>query len=192
MSLILPLAEWPDPDRSMWENLRKEAGPMDDRGALAHLRQTSCATLEARYGRWIQRLMTSDPDAFALPPVDRATVPRLQAWLGDLAHTKPMTRLMFVDGVLRILRAADPDHDWTMQRRLLAGLKRAADRGDPARKQGRILSSEVLLKAGLSLAEADADAVPNQLRRMIGQRDGMMIACWPSCQFAAARSASWP
>ena len=160
----------------MWENLRKEAGPLDDRGALAHLRQTSLATLETRYGRWMQWLMTFDPGALASLPVDRATLPRLQAWLGDLAHTSPMTRLMFIDGVLRVLRAADPDHDWTMQRRLWTGLKRASGRGDPARKHGRILSSEVLLKAGLSLAEVDTDVVPNQLKRMICQRDGMMIA----------------
>lgn len=176
MSLVLPLAEWPDLDRAMWEALKKQAGPLDDRGALAHLRQTSLATLEARYARWMQWLTASAPEALALPPVDRATLPRLQSWLSALEHTKPMTRLMFIDGVLRVLRAAQPDHDWTMQRRLLAGLKRAAGRGDPARKHGRILSSEVLLKAGLAHAAVDADTVPNPLKRMICQRDGMMIA----------------
>jgi len=176
MSLVLPRGEWPYADRIMWDALLKEAGPLDDRGALAHLRQTSLSTLEARYARWMQWLKASAPEALALPPVDRATLPRLQSWLSALEHTKPMTRLMFIDGVLRVLRAAEPDHDWTMQRRLLAGLKRAAGRGDPARKHGRILSSEVLLKAGLAHAAVDADTVPNPLKRMICQRDGMMIA----------------
>ncbi|MEI4263618.1 tyrosine-type recombinase/integrase [Roseovarius sp. D0-M9] len=55
-------------------------------------------------------------------------------------------------------------------------MKRAAGRGDATRKQGRILSSEVLLKAGLAHAAVDADTVPNPLKRMICQRDGMMIA----------------
>lgn len=176
MSLVLPRREWPGADRAMWDALNTDAGPLDDRGGLAHLRQTSRDTLEIRYARWMKWLTTSDPEALALPPFERATLPRLQSWLGALAHTKPMSRLMFVDGVLRILRAAAPDHDWDMQRRLLSGLKREAGRGDPVRKNGRILSSAVLLKAGLSLANTNADAVPNLLTRMIWQRDGAMIA----------------
>lgn len=176
MSLVLARSEWPDADRAMWDALGKDAGPLDDRGGLAHLRQTSRDTLEARYARWMKWLTTSDPDALALAPTERATLPRLQAWLEALAHTKPMSRLMFVDGVLRILRAAAPEHDWDMQLRLRGGLKRDAARGDPARKNGRILSSAVLLKLGLSLANTSADVVPNQLKRMLCQRDGAMIA----------------
>lgn len=176
MSLILAKAAWPDTDRMMWGELFKEAGPLDDRGELAHLRQTSVATLEKSYARWMKWLRTFDPDALSLPPATRATLPRLQLWLEGLAHTAPMTRLMFVGGVLRVLRAVDPDLNWTMQLRLLKGLKRAARRGDPARKRGRVLSSAVLLYAGLSHAVADPSTVPNALKRMIRQRDGLMIA----------------
>ena len=176
MSLILSRALWPAADRMMWDALHKQAGPFDDRGALAHLRQSSCNTLEVRYARWMKWLETTDPAALSIPPAERASLARLQLWLEALAHTKPMSRLMFVDGVLRVLRAADPDQDWTMPRRLLAGLKRSARRGDPARKQGRILSTKVLLKAGLAHASTDAEAVPNALKRMICQRDGLMIA----------------
>ncbi|MGO4917104.1 tyrosine-type recombinase/integrase [Pseudogemmobacter sp. W21_MBD1_M6] len=176
MSLVLPRAAWPVADRMMWDALHKKAGPFDDPGALAHLRQTSSKTLEACYARWMKWLETTDPDALFTPPAERATLARLQRWLDALAHTAPMSRLLFVDGVLRVLRATDPDQDWTMPQRLLAGLKRAAGRGDPARKQGRILSSEVLLKAGLTQATANADAAPSPLKRMICQRDGIMIA----------------
>ena len=63
-----------------------------------------------------------------------------------------------------------------MQLRLQKALKRNAGRGDPARKRGRILSSAVLLKTGLAHADADPLIVPNALKRMIRQRDGMMIA----------------
>jgi integrase len=160
----------------MWDALHKKAGPLDDPGALAHLRQTSSATLEARYARWMKWLEATDPNALLSPPAERATLDRLHRWLDALAHTAPMTRLMFVDGVLRVLRAADSAQDWTLQRRLLTELKRHAGRGDPARKRGHILSSEVLLKAGLAHASTDAEAAPNALKRMIFQRDGLMIA----------------
>lgn len=176
MSLVLPRAAWPAADQMMWEALRKQAGPFDDRGALAHLRQTSCDTLELRYARWMKWLESTDPDALSLPPAERASLARLQHWLEALAHTKPMTQLMFIDGVLRILRAIAPDRDWTMQLRLQKGLKRNAGRGDPERKRGRILSSAVLLEAGLTHANVDLVNVPNALTRMIRQRDGVMIA----------------
>lgn len=176
MSLVLTKGAWPYADRKMWDDLRREAGPLDEPGALAHLRQTSTTTLEVRYGRWMQWLTTVDPDALSLPPAKRATLPRLQRWLDDLAHTAPMSQLMFIGAVTRVLSAFDPNRDWSMQFRLIKGLKHAAGRGDRTRKRGRILSSEVLLKAGLAHAATDAAIVPNSLNRMICQRDGLMIA----------------
>ncbi len=176
MSLVLPLEEWPAQDRDMWTNLQKEGGPLDDCGALSHLRATSLETLELRYARWLQWLITSDAEAIALPPARRATVLRLSAWLQGLSHTRPMTRLMFIDGVLRILSATDPTQDWSLQKRLKTGLKRAAGRGDRDRKLGRVLSSEVLFRAGLTLATDHAEAAPTPLRSMMCLRDGTMIA----------------
>jgi integrase/recombinase XerD len=157
----------------MWEALRTIGGPLDDRGALVHLRETTCKSLIARYARWMKWLTTADVDAILLPPTERATLARLQAWLETLAHTKPLTRLAFVEAVLRILRAAAPEHDWTLQNRLLGALKQAARHIDPARKSGRILSSTFLLELGLAHANASTQ---NQLQRLIRHRDGTMIA----------------
>ena len=108
MSLLLPFHAWPAVDRMMWATLRKEAGPLDDPGGLAHLRQTSCDTLQARYGRWLKWLSVTEPEALALQPAERATLARLQSWLEALAHTTPMSQLMFVDAVLRVLREVGP------------------------------------------------------------------------------------
>lgn len=176
MSLVLPLSDWPVQDRDMWLNLQIEGGPLDDCGALSHLRATSLKTLELRYARWLQWLINSDAEAITLPPARRGTLPRLSAWLRDLSHTRPMTQLMFIDGVLRILSASDPAQDWSAQRKLKAGLKRAAGRGDRDRKLGRVLSSEVLFRAGLILATGHAEAAPTPLRGMMCLRDGTMIA----------------
>ena len=84
MSLVLPLSEWPGADRMMWEALRKEAGPLDVPGGLAHLRQTSRNTLEVQYSRWLKWLLATDPKALSLPPAGRATLSRLQFWLEAL------------------------------------------------------------------------------------------------------------
>ena len=176
MSLVLPRIEWPSADRAMWDALCRQAGPLDELGGLVHLRQTSRDSLEVRYGRWIKWLSDTDPDALLAPPSDRATMPRLRSWLDGLNHTKPMSRLMFVDGVLRVLTEVAPEQDWIPQRRLLKYLKRAAGRGDPARKNGRILSSSVLLAAGLRHAGPYAAEAATPLERLKRQRDGTMIA----------------
>lgn len=119
MSLVLPVSEWPPQDRAMWEAMLSQGGPLDEQGALAHLRATSIQTLANRYGRWLRWLEVSAPEALELAPAQRATINRCQAWLADLSHTTRMRQLMFIDGVLRILRAQVPDLDWCEQRRLL-------------------------------------------------------------------------
>jgi len=176
VSLILPFDDWPEADQAIWAALLRKGGPFDERGALAHLRATSVETLQARYGRWLGWLSRADPEALAEPPPLRATLPRLRAWLAALSHTAPMSQLTFVDGMLRVLKAASPDVDWSAQLRIKAHLKLMAGRGDPARKQGRILSSRVLLEAGLRLAGPVADSIANPLRRAEAQRNGTMVA----------------
>ena len=176
MSLILALSDWPAQDRALWAALTKQGSPFEDHGALAHLRMTSKSTLINRYGRWLEWLRRNDPEALRDRPCDRVTLKRLQAWLLTLDHTAKMTQLTFVDGVLRIVRAAEPDRDWARHKRVLAALKRAAKNGDPARKRGRILSSRVLLDVGATLAGPKAASTTNDLQRALKQRDGAMIA----------------
>ena len=176
MSLIMPISDWPVQDKHLWDTLTRAGTPFDDHGALAHLRATSKETLANRYGRWLEWLRRHAPDALREPPCARVTLVRLRAWLSALDHTTRMTQLMFVDGVLRVAFSADPERDWSREKRLLAALKRLAKGGDPARKHGRILSSQVLLDAGLALAGPQADATANDLQRALKQRDGAMIA----------------
>jgi integrase len=160
----------------MWRTLTQPGGPLDNRGPLAHLRSTSLATLEVRYGRWLRWLQRAAPEALQEPPAERATMARLSAWLEALAHVAPMSRLMFVSGTLRVLRAAAPEAAWGPQQRLEALLKSAAGRGSQARKRGRILSSDVLLEAGLWHAGPNADLATTPLEAAKRRRDGIMVA----------------
>lgn len=176
MSLVRAYEAWPAGDRIMWERLVQAGGPLDDRGPLAHLRETSRQTLRAHYGRWLAWLEKTDPEALALAPPARVTVPRLQAWLEDLAHVRPMSRFCFVGDTLRVVKAAAPDSDWTRQQRLEAHLKSVAGHGDRRRKAGRILSSAVLFEAGCKHATSDAAQATTELEAMKRRRDGTMVA----------------
>lgn len=176
MNLVLSFSDWPSSDQLMWQALFAEGSPLDDRGPLVHLRVTSRETLAVRYGRWLKWVSATSPTALELPPAQRITTAALKTWLGTLAHVSPMTRLMLVDGVLRILSVAAPERDWTPEFALRARLKTAAGRGTPSRKAGRVLSSAVLLEAGLRLAALSSARTDCPLYRAIGMRDGAMIA----------------
>ena len=176
MSLVLSKAAWPEADRAMWKSLIQQGGPLDERGAMAHVRTTTLASLEPRYGRWLAWLAAADAAALQEIPADRATMARLAGWMEALAHTAPMTQVTFVSGTLRVLRAAAPDADWSYQRRLEARLRAAAGRGLQSCKHGRILSSGVLLEAGLRHAGTSAEAATTPLQAAKRRRDGTMVA----------------
>lgn len=172
-SPLLASSSWPPADRALWQALVAPApGPLDDAGALSHLRPASLTIIATCYGRWLAWLT----EALAEPPVCRCTPERLRDWTASMAHLSPMTRAMRLDGALRFLTAAAPDADWSVQRRLQARLRREGFRAHGGRKQGRILPSEILLQAGLDLAGPGADAAPTPFRAMIAQRDGLMVA----------------
>jgi integrase len=128
------------------------------------------------YGRWLAWLMEHAPEALAEPPGQRGTPERLMAWMRSLQHLAPMTRWRRLDGALQMMRAAAPEADWGAQLRLLAHLRAATMRNHGQRKQGRILSSEVLLQAGLDLAGSGAEAATTPMTRMAHRRDGLMVA----------------
>lgn len=172
----MPFHDWPAADRRLWDDLMRGGGPLDDRGALAHLRETSRKVLVRHYGRWLGWVTAKEPEALQIAPVERASMDRLRRWLDDLVHTRPMSRLAFVDAVLRLLMKAAPDLDWCSHRRLKAALKRAAGSGDLSRKQGRILSSTVLFKSAVQHATLDAEAATTKLQSFKRRRDGTMVA----------------
>lgn len=176
MSLVLPFDNWPESDRAMWRRLVQDGGSLDDRGAFAHLRESPLKTLRTDYDRWLAWLATADPTALADDPPSRVTMARLRAWLEELAHLRPMSRLCFVGDTLRMVQAAEPNRDWTAQERLKAQLKRLAGNGDKSRKAGRILSSAILFEAGASHAKTDAEAATTLLGTMKRRRNGTMVA----------------
>ncbi len=160
----------------MWEAVFAKGDLLDGQGPMGHVRQTTQTSLEQRYGRWLEWLRVNEPHALDLPPSQRATLDRFKAWLIVLDHTAPMTRLAFVDGVLRVLMAANPERDWSAHRTLCARLKKQAGRGAQTHKHGRVLSSIVLLDAGLNLALVAADEARSSIWRAIHIRDGAIIA----------------
>lgn len=51
MSRIPRVRSWPAADQEMWRRLLMDGDLLDEKGALAHLREASCRMLEEAYGR---------------------------------------------------------------------------------------------------------------------------------------------
>jgi integrase/recombinase XerD len=176
MGKSLPFADWPVTDQHMWLDLRRQGGPFDDHGVLAGLREASAHMYKVAYGRWLEWLQRNHPAVLTEQPAERATLAWLRTWLTHEAALSPTSRMMYFTGVLRVLRAAFPDTNWSQQGRVGQRLAQAAGPCNPARKQGRILSSRVLLEAGLRLAGPKAEVATTPLGRAKAQRDGAMVA----------------
>jgi integrase/recombinase XerD len=176
MRMSLPVTEWPEPDRKMLKALLQKGGPFDDRGAFADLRSSSIRLYTMCYARWLQWLCRNAPETLQDPPVSRATLARMQDWLKSLDAVAPTSRKMFFIGALQVLKAMAPDADWAAHTRQKNRLSQAAGRGDPKRKQGRILSSQVLLRGTLGYAAKSDDHALTPLARAKYQRDGAMVA----------------
>lgn len=172
----LALAKWPLEDRLMWQSLFESASLLDDCGGLAHLRKTSIQVLEQAYCQWLGWLTAHDVDALHMAPAERATPERLTRWLDAFADARVMTRLIYLNGTLRVLRIVAPDADWGRQTRMLKKVRRLAQHGDPSRKHGRVLCSSVLLAAGISYAETNSKLQPTPLERAARLQTGTMIA----------------
>ena len=78
----------------LWEALRQPGNPFHDRGALAHLRETSAKRYAQAYGRWLAWLQQADPMALTDPPLERLSEPRLRDWVAALNCLRPSSRLM--------------------------------------------------------------------------------------------------
>ena len=176
-NLVLAFEAWPAADRAMWLDLVRENSLFGGVGALARTRETTRKNYCERYGRWLAWLTHREPAVLADPPVSRASPERLRSWLIDLEALAPASGAAYVAGVLVILRAAAPEADWRRQNRLLAVLRSRLRLGGPSqRKEGRILSSQALLEAGIRLATEKADRETTPLKIAKARRDGAMVA----------------
>ena len=176
MRKSMPVVDWPIVDHEMWDDLVRAGGLFDDHGALSRLRPSTMRNLTQSWGRFLEWLRLHDPASLTEPPIDRATLPRILAWLEAECNLSPTSRLMFFSGVLRLLCAAAPESDWSAHRRIKIGLGRLAGRGDLSRKAGRILDSRVLLEAALRHAGSELGQEATALQRAKRLRDAAMVA----------------
>ncbi|WMT78744.1 site-specific integrase [Bradyrhizobium sp. Ash2021] len=170
----LPLALWPTADRQAWQDASRPGFRLKRGGAASHLAEITRNDLARRYGYFLDflhRTSRLDPGA---GPAAQVSPENVREYLAEL---QARVRSVTVHGsIYKLRRAAElisggSDFTW------LAEIEKdLAFVVVPKSKFNRIVTSEVLVEAGLALiAEADAN-VRTELSCARSARNGLMIA----------------
>ncbi|WP_422368602.1 hypothetical protein [Pelagibius sp.] len=171
----LPFKARPEADRAAWTAALAEGDIFDGRGPAAHWSVGSRRSIATGYARWLGHLRDTTPEALVLPPAERATRPRLQAYVDHLQASLGSGGVFNdVKQLYDALRVMAPDHDWSWLKTLAWRLHQKVT---PKAKQHRIVAATRLLDLGLRLMErADLDSADPHHHQALQYRDGLRIA----------------
>jgi integrase len=180
----LPLSQWPEVDRSLFERtFRQAADPFDDdAGAGAHLKPRTATAIRFAYRRWLGWLAGNHPGSLALDPAERVTRDQVRAYADALALTMRSVALAaHVARLYDVIRYMYPERDWSWLRAIKQRLEASAE---PAPRPAPPFDSMALQDLGFNLmAEAETKLIAwngksRREARGIAElhRDGLIIA----------------
>jgi integrase len=171
----LPLAQWPEADRSAWAAACRPAERLRRGGAASHMKDITRQDLVRRYGYFldhVERMEGLDRNAKAASYVSPDRVDRflaeLQARVGSVTVYGSIYKLR------RMAELLAPGRDCTWLTEIEKDLALVMQ---PRSKFDRLVYSTVLLEAGMTLmAEANAATHRSALARARQFRNGLMVA----------------
>jgi integrase/recombinase XerD len=170
----MPLALWPEADRTVWQNALTPGTILDDHlGALAHLSVASNHKVERGYGRFLTYCKIHEPDCLQEAPAERISPQRVRSYvnhLTDIGNSTQtiMARLQDLGSMASLLA---PELDWSFINRLASRIRA---RHKPAREKSRILMTDELAQLGYDLMHAAQG--DDSISDAVHYRDGLMIA----------------
>lgn len=173
--LCMPLAEWPESDRELWQAVLTKGTPFDDNGARADLRPATNRGVEKSYGRWLDFLDQHDRESLAVPPGARITRDRVRAYIAFLIDggNHLSTVGLRIEQLRSAARAMDPLGNWNWLKRPASNFRQ---RSKPKRdKRERLVAASDLFQLGLKLMdEAPLQDLPGHAA--VQYRDGLLLA----------------
>jgi site-specific recombinase XerD len=176
----LPLGLWPEADRNAWNAACRPAARLKPGGAAGHLKPVTREDHARHYGCFLdflhrRGLLKSDEGA-----ATNVTPHNVEAYIAEL---KDRVSSVTVHGsICKLRRAAkymSPRRDLTWLAEIAKDLAFVAR---PRSKFDRIVSTEVLVEAGLTLInEAEISSTLTELARACQVRNGLMLALLAFC-----------
>jgi integrase len=188
--ICLPVSEWPAIDRELWVRARQKVGLLDEPRPAAGWAPITQESVAKAYGRWLHWLTVSSWLDPLLPPAQRVTFERIQAYVAELqACNAPNTVHMRILHLGRMLDVMEPGSkpEWfgRVLRKLYAARRPVRD--DRARLVPA-LDLQALGWALLKRAEQQTQRAPHRWSprwRALHYRDGLLILLLGACSLRA-------
>ena len=178
--LCLPIEQWPQADRTAWQQATQSGGLLDEGGRASHLAESTVTDLTLRYGRFLGYLQRTDILNRSGPPAANLTPENFMAFID---HLKETVLSVTVHGsaakAVSLARYIAPDSDYEWTRPILRRLDFEAR---PREKRSKVVDSGRLFALGAQLmSEAGAYCGRARLKPANTYRNGLMIAMLAFC-----------
>ena len=176
----LYVPEWPEADQLAWQDACRPTRRLKKGGSASHLAPVSQEEIASRYGKFLGFLKLMgrlDLNAAAAAQVTPANV---ETYMGDIANRK-LNSVTAWNCIYKLRRAAQllspkADFDW------LAEIEKdLALVMEPKSKLDRLVMTEQLVEAGLTLMAEAKNQTRAKFVRARGIRNGLMLALLALC-----------
>jgi integrase len=171
--------EWPNAEQSAWQDACRPSHRLKKGGSGSHLRVVSLEDYARRYGRFLAFLKRTgrlDPNAPAASQVSPANV---EAYIADF--TGKVSSVAAWNCIYKLRRAAQllsPGTDFTWLIEIEKDLELLQE---PKSKFDRIVTTEQLVEAGLTLIIEAKELTHAKFKRARGIRNGLMLVLLALC-----------
>jgi integrase len=175
----LPVNEWPDADRRAWEDACRPGARLKPGGGASYLAEVSRNDFASRYGAFLgflQRTGRLDRSAAAAAQVTSSNV---EAYSADL--TARVRSVTVYNCIYKLRRAAEllaPTVDFSWLAEIEKDLALVMQ---PRSKFDRLVFTERLVEAGLTLVAEAQEFATTDLARARGVRNGVMVTLLALC-----------
>jgi hypothetical protein len=175
----LPIHAWPGADQRAWEDACRPGSRLKPGGVANYLAEVSRDDFARRYGAFLGFLQRTGRLERGAAAATQVTLPNVEAYIADL--TTRVRSVTVHNCIYKLRRAAEllaPTIDFSW----LAEIERdLALVMEPRSKFDRLVLTERLVKAGLTLVAEAQGFAKNDFARARGVRNGVMIALLAVC-----------
>jgi integrase len=176
----LPFDQWPTADQLAWTAACHPAQRLKRGGAASHLKSITRCDLARRYGAFLDYVKRSESVDPTVETAAYVRAERVQRYVAELnGRVNSVTAYGMIYKLRRMAQLLVPDRDFIWLTEVEKDLALVMQ---PRSKLDRLVYSEVLLEAGMSLMEEAESATHRPPLAQARQfRDGLMVALLAVC-----------
>jgi len=174
----LPVSEWPDADRHAWEEACRPGSRLKPGGVASYLAQVSRDSFARRYGAFLA-FLDRNGRLHQSAAAAQVTPTNVAAYIDELtARVRSVTTYNCIYHLRRAAELLAPTIDFSWLAEIEKDLALVME---PRSKSDRLVLSERLVEAGLTLVIEAQQLADNDFARARGIRNRLMIALLAVC-----------